>query len=197
MLSRISEHLHAAIESTGYFEAIYPMAELISKDDVVYPALYCENGEYKSVNNFDNYNGLAYVRMNGKQRFRDVTERRDWPGCDPDVEMEFPLRLIACVPKKKLSKDDALTDERVSRTLIAAITATGGQIKQSLKASHYASFPESVDMDSKSILREEYRNMPKMQDINYNFCYCAIDFTVTIIIKASCITAECDEAYYG
>lgn len=197
MLSRITEHLHAAIEATGYFEKIFPMAELIAKGDMVYPATYCEKGEYKSVNNFDQYNGLAYIRMDGKQRFQNASQNSDMPICDPDVQMEFPLRLVACIPKAKLSADDAFSDERVSRTLIAALTQVGGQIKQSLRASGYTSFPDAVDMDSRSILREEYHNVEKMQDINYGFSYCAIDFTVTIKIKASCITAECDEAYYG
>lgn len=197
MLSRITEHIHTALESTDYFDTIFPFVEKIKRDGKEFPAMYCQDGQYKSVNNFDSYYGVAYIRQTGKQRFSNVTEQPKMPACDLLLSIETPLRIVVCIPKKKLSVDDAFSKERVSTTLIKALTGQGGLIKQELKANDYLSLPQNVDTDARSVLNEEYSGLEKMQDINYNYCYCAIDLNITIKIKASCITTECQMEYYG
>lgn len=195
MLNRIISYLYGKIDDTGYFEKIYPFVEQVERDGIVYPSQYIGNGQYESVSNFDSYNGLAYFRLLSKQIIN-----RPSPDpmsmCDESLEMIYPLRLVACIPKSKLSEDDSFADERISKTLISKLLVNGGAIKDELKASSFVSFPSTVTFDNRQILQEEYNNVTKMKDVNYNYSYHAIDFTITVRVKESCLTTEC-EPYYG
>lgn len=195
MLSKIISYLYGRVDETGYFEKIYPLVEQVERDGIVYPAQYIGNGNYESVNNFDSYNGVAYFRLTTKQIIN-----RPSPDpmsmCDEYIEMIFPLRLVGCVPKSKLSEDDAFADERISKTIISKLIIDGGSIKDELRASSFVSFPSVVTFDNRQILSEEYNNASKMKGVNYNYSYHAIDFTVTVKVKESCLTTECEE-YYG
>lgn len=197
MLERITDYLVGRVSLSGYFDELFPFVELIERDNIKFPAIYKGNGEYGAVNDFDNYNGMAYFRMNGKQRLTDISDNSSFDMCDKKLEVVYPMRIVAVVPKSKLSKDDAFTDDRVSRTLIELLLQDGGDLKSQLKASSLSIFPEMVTFDNYQVLAEEYQNLPKMKDVNFNFSYHAIDFTVTINIKQSCLTAECEEVYYG
>lgn len=199
MLDRITDYLTGKILETEYFDKVFPFVEIVTKQDASYPAQYCGKGQYQQVNNFDNYNGLAYFRMTGKERYSRASQNdlMDMASCEDKFEITFPLRLVACVPKSKLSKDDAFTDERISRTLISYLVTNGGALKDDLKATSVKIFPDTVTFQNQEILNEEYSGIEKMKDINYNFSYHAIDFSVIVEVKESCLTEECLEAYYG
>lgn len=190
MLSAIQQNIVSRLQATGYFDKIYPMVELVAKGDTVFPAQYCGQGQYTQVSNYDNYNGLAYIRMIGKERISSADD--EFAMCDPVVQVEYPMRMVACVPKNKLSVDDAYADDRISKTLVIAITQKGGTIKQVLKAIDYSTLVDAIDFDNRRILSEEYQNIPKMQDINYRFSYHAIDFVVMVKTRLSCMAGECD-----
>lgn len=197
MLDRITDYLKGKLSESNYFQKIYPLVEIVSKQDTSYPAYYTGKGQHEQVTNFDNYNGLAYFRLAGKQRINKASSNDLMGICDTKLEMTFPLRLVACVPKSSLSKDDAFTDERISRTLISHLLTDGGPLKDELRATLLKIFPESVSFSNQDILNEEYSGLENMKQINYNFSYHAIDFNVVIEIKESCLTDECLEEYYG
>lgn len=198
MLERVTDYLVGRVSESNYFQKIFPFVELIEKEDTMRPAEYIGKGQYSDVTRFDNYDGMAYFRMTGKERItKDNVDALDLASCDQKLTVVFPMRIVACVPKSSASKDDAFTDERISRTLMAHLLTDGGALKDDLRATSVKIFPESITFSNKEILSEEYRGLEKLQDINYEFSYHAIDFSVTIKIKESCLTAECQEAYYG
>lgn len=197
MLERITDYLVGKISESNYFQKIYPFVEIVNKDNASYPAQYTSKGQYEHVSNFDNYSGMAYFRMTGKQRINRAQSNDMIGMCDTKLEITIPLRLVACVQKSTLTKDDAFTDERISRTLISHLLTDGGPLKDELQATSLKIFPESVTYSNQDILNEEYSGLENMKQINYNFSYHAIDFNVVIEIKESCLSTECTEQYYG
>lgn len=195
MLKSILTYLYGRVDETGYFEKIFPLVELVERDGITYPAHYTGKGQYESVSNFDAWNGMAYFRLTTKQIINKPAFD-PMSMCDEAVDMTFNLRLVACVPKSKLSEDDAFADERISKTIISKLIIDGGWIKDELKATSFTAFPSVVTYDNRQILQEEYNNVSKMKDVNYNYSYHAIDFAVTVRVKESCLTTEC-EPYYG
>lgn len=195
MLEKIICYLTGKLEDTGYFQKIFPFVELIQKGDNLRPAEYLGKGQYKDVTRFDHYNGMAYLRKVGSTRTSKDDEFSEVP-CDTTLKFEYSLRLVVCVPKSSLTKDDEFSDERMTNTIISALTGESGSIKPQLKALSVTIIPSQVITNNKDVLNEEYPGFA-LADINYKYAYAAIDFLVTVHIKQSCITTECEEAYYA
>lgn len=195
MFEQIIDYLVSKIQQSGYFEQVFSMVELIvNGEGKIKPAQYTGKGQYEDVNNFDNYNGIAYFREKDAQNVQQITSINGVP-CKEVLQITYNLRMVACIPKSKLKHDDMFTDERVSKTLMSLIVNNGGVIKSAINARSLTSIPYSVIKDNQRILREEYSGYNKLKDINYNLSYHAIDFYVTVQIDSSCVVTECQEYY--
>lgn len=190
MIRAISEHISDAL--VDYVETYFPLVELKSDDKKTFPAYY-EGGEYKHVSNFDSYNGMAYLRVDGKPIAQEYTD--ETVPCANVLQFIYPIRVVFAIPRSKVKTDDAFAKESLAMDLIRAITTKGGPLKATLLARSVSIMPTAWDVDSIRVLKEEYEDHPI--DINYKFIYGMIGFNVDIIIKKDCIKNSCDEVCYG
>lgn len=194
MLEQIICFLITQLGASNYFEKIIPLVELVAKDKGYRPAEYVGKGQFQEISHFDHYNGLAYFRQAGSERVIKIEPKEGEVGCQTFLQIEYPLRLVACIPKAKLSKDDAFTDDRIATTISKMITGENGLINGQIKAFYTSVIPSDVISRNKDVLAQEYEG-DQLKDINYAFAYLAVDFIVTVQIKASCIQGECDNDY--
>jgi hypothetical protein len=195
MLEKIICYLTGKLNETEYFQKIFPFVELIQKGDNLRPAEYLGKGQFKDVTRFDHYNGMAYFRKAGSTKTSEGDDEISEVPCSLLLKFEYPLRLVMCVPKEKLTKDDEFSDERMTNTILSVVTGEGGAIKNQLKALEVTFIPTQVITSNKDVLNDEYPGF-SINDINYKYAYAAIDLTVTVQIKQSCLQTECEEAYY-
>lgn len=189
MLEQIICYLVTLATQSNYFEKIIPFARLVTAGDgKVSPKEYIANGQLKDVSIFDNVNGLAYFRMTGKQRIG-FSNKNEVP-CYDEFLIDFPIRLVGAVLKKKLSKDDAFSETRMTQSLIAQLSIRHSELTKDLKASSVTFLPNNVTVEGNIIATEEYKGQ-NIRDINYNYAYIAIDFTASVRIKINCIEQEC------
>ncbi len=194
MLEQIICFIISGLGSSNYFEKIFPLVELIQKDKGYRPAEYVGKGQFKDVTLFDHYNGMAYFRQTGGKRISKLDPKEGEVACQTYLQIEYPLRLVACIPKSKLSNDDAFSDDRIATTIGALLTSENGLINGQLKASYVSVIPTDVISSNKDVLDQEYPGL-EIKDVNYAFAYLAVDFLVTVQIKASCINSECINGY--
>lgn len=153
-----------------------------------WPVQYTTKGQYDDVTIFDNKSGVAYFRLTGKPNIS--TPIKNQVPCNDELKFDFPIRLVGCVQKSKLSKDDAFSEERLSIALIQQLTVRHSELTKELSAKEVTFIPTNINLDGASIASDEYRNKG-ITDINYNYAYIAIDFTASVTIRINCITPEC------
>lgn len=196
MLERIICFLVDLTKQSGYFETVFPLARMTSKpakigDRVViqsWPVQYTTKGQQDDVTIFDNKSGVAYFRLTGKVGIS--TPINNQVPCNDELKFDFPIRLVGCVQKKNLIKDDTFAEERLTRSLIQQLTISHSELTKDLSAKKVTFIPSNIEMDGASIAAQEYRNKGIIE-INYNYAYIAIDFTASVTIKINCITPEC------
>jgi hypothetical protein len=196
VIEKIICHLVDRASESNYFEKIFPFARIITNIGVFdnkqviqsKPAQYNGNGQLDDVTIFDNKNGTAYFRMNGKLNISSPVN--NGVPCDDELKFAFPIRFVGCVQKSKLSKDDAFSEERMSQSLINKLSFKKGSLTKDLQAISVTFIPSSVTFDGYTIASEEYRNRG-ITTFNFNFAYIAIDFTASVVIKINCLQNEC------
>lgn len=195
MIQQISEHIDSVLSFTGYIAKYFPLVELKSDGDKTFPAEYTGRGQFRPLpNNFDNFNGMAYLRMNGNGVSSELENTNRV--CAIELSMSYPLRLVYCIPRKKLKLDTPFSAEGLAGDLIRLITLKNGALKTSLKAVSVSLISESWIIDPVQLYAEEYAGIQSF-DVNYEFIYGAINFIATIQINKDCIPDSCVEACYG
>lgn len=190
MLEIIICYLIAKLKPTNYFETLFPLAELIrtsGKSDAFRPVVYLANGQAKDISVYDHFNGVCYFRETGKETSEEINKGN----CRTELQIQHPLRLVGCVPKSKLTKDDNYSDDRIANSLRKVLTENGGLLKNYLKANSLSISVSSISKNHREILSEEYPGT-EFKDINLNYSLVAIDFNVTVAIYADCIESECN-----
>lgn len=192
MIKQVIQFLNLSLAQTNYFQQQFELCELLPRsDDQTTPKQYCTKGEWKEVSNFDSYNGVSYFRKNGDIKSEQQDENDSLIACSVFNKITIPLKLIAVIPREKLTIDDAYSDDRTIQSLIAFIEADTASLKTSIKAKSVYLTIDSWTTDNQSILEGEYSKINK-KDINYKFIYCSIDLTAEIIINQECIIKECE-----
>lgn len=192
MIKEIIDQINTQLEATNYFEKQFTLCDIVyNADGSSRPAEYCEGGSFNEVSNFTDYNGMCYLRRNGKTRMS-VIERPDIPNvCGNDlIEMTFPLMLVAFVPKEKSSVDNNYTDDEIALTIMKQLNGTNFDIKKIVKAKYAEINVLGWETDNNVILNAEY-NPPPMLDMDYSYSYLSMELEVRLIIRQSCIIVEC------
>lgn len=116
MLKPLITYLNSLIESTGYFDTIYPLAELIDKDSKRFPAVYYEDvNQYKSVMDFDKQNGSSYWRLVGRISNQNVTSAVN---VKDDFQRTYPLALVCGIQRSKIGEQDtAYAHDKLSQAV--------------------------------------------------------------------------------
>lgn len=188
MIENIITYLNGRLDLLNLFQATYPLCEKIDKGSrSPAPRYYCGNGEWKEVSDFDFFQGSSYWRKMGAYTATE-SDLRSLNASKRLVTFSLPLRLVACVPKAKLSYDDAYSESRVGLTIVKAVTAKANDLAKAIQAKRISFDVSAVETNARTILDEEYT-----AEINVRFEYAlvSVDLNVNIDIYEDCIQGDC------
>lgn len=184
MLELIIPALNAEI--SDYFQQQFELAEQTTDGKgKLQPKIYCTKGQLDNID-LGNKNGVSYWRKTGAVNI-DRDDDTSSISCIDDYTFTYPLVLIGAVPKKKLSKDDSYSEERMIITIIKQLTSVN--LKTILKAKSADVNPGAYETDSVTILKQEYSSV---DNINYDLAYFALNINVVVQIREDCIPEECE-----
>lgn len=193
MLELIISRLLTVVKGLDYFERIIPLVEQKSDGEKTMPHEYLGKGQYSPISNFDNYNGVAYLRRTGNI---DSNRSGEKPiaACIQLIDFSYPLRLVAAIKRELLPKDCAFSDDIFAIEIAGKLVGQNGKLKSDLGATTVEINPSKILFDRSQILNEEYPGR-KITDIDYKMSYIAIDLQVKVTINKNCIKTICDQQY--
>lgn len=181
-------NLKDAIMESDYFNRFYEYAELLDRGETTYPQVYTGKGQYKAIYDFD-VSGSGYIRKTGSSYSDHVTDSNfRVMGCsdtNPLLELTVPLRLVAVVPKSKLS-DNSFSDDKLVFDLMGYISKKQPAIQD---VSSVMGKVSSWNTDRSRVWSDEVRGIEKTLDLNLSVI--AIDFTLTFRASLNCIQTNC------
>lgn len=169
---------------TGYFNRFYEYAEQIERGTQKFPQYYEGNGQYKQIYNFD-VNGSGYIRKTGQVKANKLQDTESCGGFNPTIDLVFPLRLVAGVPKSKTS-DNGFSDDLLALELIGYLGTKQPAIDQVISTIGNVT---GYITDRDTIWSDEVRGIEKQ--VNLNLSFIAIDFTLTFRATLECIKQTC------
>lgn len=176
------------ITALGYFNRFYEYVESLERGEEKYPQYYQGNGNYKSIYDLD-VNGMGYVRKNGDVSIQVINdERLQVTSCNdtnPLIDLVFPLRLVAGVPKSKIS-DNQFSDDLLAFDVIAVL---GKRQTAIANTQHVIGKVLSYDTDRESVWDREVRGPNKQ--VNLNISYIGVNFTLSFRTNIDCIRQSC------
>ncbi len=189
MFRRIIEYLQSKLLTTNYFEKVWTLCVLKESGDKKEPLHYIGKAQYESVRNFDRLNGSAYFRKNG-----DVTiiraDEEMLKSCQDAVKVNFPVRIIVCVPREKVKFDDEYADDLLAQSLMRLLASKSTTIRNEIRAFRVAVLASRYSTETLQILKEEIS--PVDTDIKYTLIYLSMDINIEVTIDKNCIEDECD-----
>lgn len=183
-------NIKAEIMTLGLFHVFYEYAELVPHPPNKFPEVYIGKGQYKPIYSFD-VNGSGYIRKNGDVFISVVTEKNfQGDSCDTGLllDVDFPLRLIAAVPKKKLS-DNKYSDDQLAIDLIAVLHKEQAAI---INVNKVTGTVTSYDTDRDMVWFREVTGIDTTVKLDLSFI--AINFKLTFRATADCIKRNCSYA---
>jgi len=184
-------NIKAEVMALGYFNRFYDKAELIERNhgNEKFPQVYVGNGQYQPIYDLD-VNGTGYIRKDGDVRSEVINnDRLQVTSCNDDnplIDLVFPLRLVAAVPKKTLS-DNAYSDDMLVFDLLAII----GRRQSAVVNTHSVTGRVvSYDTDRDTVWSSEVRGIDKQ--VKLDISYVSINFTLTFRSALDCIRQNCN-----
>src|SRR3989304_5957011 len=132
MIKATIDYINGKLAALNYFEKSFGLCENIVKGDKTFPAEYNNNGEYKQINNFDKYNGVSYLRKRGDVSISDVDNTLE--ACGILNNINFPLRMVIVVPRKKLDCDNNYSEDVIAQTIMRRLLTKDPALKVALNA---------------------------------------------------------------
>ncbi len=190
MIRQISEHFDTKLALTGWIEKFYPLVKVV--EDV--PQYYVGRSQYVPVSNFDNWNGMAYIRLVSNPTISPNTEQSN-RACSEVMDIVYPLRFVFAIKRTALKLDDAFAEDRLVTDLIKTLAVKNGTLRTTLTALSTNIVPESWTTEAEEVAASEYPN--RDVSINAELIYGAINFNVNILINKDCITDSCEDPCYA
>lgn len=193
MVSEIITELNTRLTTqTNYFREAYGLARFVKSGDVTYPALYCGNGEYKNVSDFDMLNGSCYWRKSGAITSSPI-DNTSTVSSKKMVRLSIPLRLVGVVKRELMTEDSPYNSDILARSVFAVLNKNlNGNIRQTIGARAIYLDLNSIDDDIRAITKAEFDGLDQEQ-INDSLVVFAINITIGVEIRQDCIGMECDE----
>lgn len=175
--------------SSGFFTQFYEYCSLVQDGTVTKPMYYIGKGEKVPVMDFDR-NGSGYMRSTGPVRVSVNTSFPEVTACQDDliVDLVYPLRLVAAVPKEKLS-DNAYSTDYLYYQIMGVLAAN-------------YNIPDVIDVrlsersyttDALTIWRSEVSGQD--YQMLFSLAYLSIDFELKITAKKTCLIEDCAYGY--
>lgn len=190
MLESIIDFINLKLGLLNYFEKTHCLSTLVKNDDgLIYPAEYISNGDFEAVD-FDAYDGVSYLRVNGDIDVSRTDENRYTPS--PRVDVTIPLRLVYAVRKEKLTVDDAYSFDRVRGTIVKQLEVDAQDLVNQLNVDKVTISTNGYKVDAQEIWSEETNETGLFQP-KFELVFGSMEVEVTVRAKANCIPTECDD----
>lgn len=193
MLEAIIDFINLKLELTNYFEKRHCLTSLVknetSEGELIYPAEYLSGGDFDKVD-FDAYDGVSYLRVNGDIDVSRTDENRYTPS--PRVDVTIPLRLVYAVRKEKLTVDDAYSFDRVRGTIVKQLEVDAQDLVNQLNVDKVTISTNGYKVDAQEIWSEETNETGLFQP-KFELVFGSMEVSVTVRAKANCIPTECDD----
>lgn len=196
MIGTIITYNNAKLELLGFIKKTYGITERIIRQEEentkVYPGEYCGNGEFNHVSEFDFKFGQSYWKKNGSPRF-EPSNNVSMVGAVRMITISYPLTLVASIPRKSTSADDAYASERIANSIAKSLNDNNSSLKSMISARkvevNMTGWNDVVD----EIFRQEFSGIELRYD--YSYVLMAIDFDIVVEINQNCLSYDC--SYYG
>lgn len=195
MIRHISEFFDTKLALTGWVEKFFPFVTLLLDAGKQTPNQYIGRGQYETVSNFDKWNGMAYIRLNGDPSSSEDSERQTMKACSSALNINYPIKFVFCIKRTQLKFDDAFAEDRLVGDFIRILSAKNGTLKTNLNAITTNIVPDGWTTDPVEVLAAEYQG--RDITINTDYIYGSINFIATIVIDKDCITDSCEDTCYA
>jgi len=174
--------------TTAIFDRIAPyqlvrhtgFAEVITDKDKKYPAVFCTNGEFKHVDGGYDWNeGIAYVRVNGRQSQSDAPESAYFMGCQDLQNISIPLRLVLIARRDKWLPFDA------AQTIASAIGGNYRNLALEIGAVYVSVNSTDTESNYTTVLEDEFEGVDIRFDTSLMAIY--VDIVVELQGDAQCL----------
>ena len=187
MLQSIIDYLTIKLQALKIAD-VYGLGELVVDQDSEKPALYTGSGQYQSLVNFDNHNGLMYFRLVSPVS-NAIAESQ--VGGEDVFQRTYNLRIIAYVNKDVYNTDNNYIDDKIAHNIQLAIdNEDDGLLSTSLGAQTATIQTISYETNRRNVSDGESLEF----DIPFNYVFLALDFNVIIIGSQDCFnTYGCND----
>ncbi len=186
MISEVITHLNSIIEGMPYFSTSYGVCEIKSKNKGVKQPVYYSDSKYHAVK--PQGLGLTYWR---KRDNVSMTEDEAFTSCGLESTFAYRYRLFALTSRELFPSDDSFSPDRLSDTLIKALSLNGGDLKRTIGARALKVFASLYSTDSESILSSEFEGI-KPADFRKCDLVVALDIDIDIRKDINCIEEACN-----
>jgi hypothetical protein len=181
MLQSIIDYLTIKLQALKIAD-VYGLGELVVDKDSEKPALYTGSGQYQSLVNFDNHNGLMYFRLVSPVS-NAIAESQ--VGGEDVFQRTYNLRIIAYVNKDVYNTDNNYIDDKIAHNIQLAIdNEDDGLLSTSLGAQTATIQTISYETNRRNVSDGESLGF----DIPFNYVFLALDFNVIIIGSQDCFS---------
>jgi len=180
--------LRETLMQTGFFNRVYEYAEILNLQEVERAVYFTSGPDFIDVHDFD-VNGSGYIRKIGAVTTSELEASKQVVSCassDPIMNLRYPLRLVAAVPKTKLENDN-YSDERLATQLFTVLhrvyTPPQGVTKLSGRVTRY-------ETSRLKVWQEEVKELAG-RTMNLELSYIYLDFELLFMAKVSCLQTVC------
>jgi hypothetical protein len=179
LLDYIISYMNNKVEvASSLFDNIYGLCD-VSKDNKYYS--YTGKGQGKPVTDYDKKKGTLLWIKNGSVRITsDAPQVLKDASCSDYVTIDYVLRGICVVKKSHLPCDNATAIDQAAQEILHKLGGKDKTLRQAIGASF---------IDIKPTGYTELKSITE----NLNYAAFGLDYTVTVVLKKSCIPQHCDD----
>jgi len=180
LLDYIISYMNNKVEvASSLFDNIYGLCDY-AKDEKRYYS-YTGKGQGKVVTDFDKKKGTFFWIKNGAVRIgSDAPQQLKDASCSDYVSIDYILRAVCVVKKSNLPCDNATAIDQSAQEILHKLGGRDKVLRQAIGASF---------IDIKPTGYSELRDITS----NLNYAAFGLDYTVTVVLKKSCIPQLCEE----
>lgn len=183
------KYIAAFLEAMPYFSKVYGLCEHLDNGKGLTPAFYIDGSKqpiYVEINKL----GTAYFRMRSPVSISD-SQAKNMVSCATLYTATFPLRLIAITKREYFPDNNAYAANRLSGTIIKAITANNGTMRTEMNVRNVMMRARAYSTDIKRLKDEEFPGVSNAQFPLEDIAV-GIDIDVVIETYSDCIPEPCE-----
>lgn len=183
LLDYIIKYMNNKVQvASNIFDNIYGLCELNGTGNDRAYMHYVGGGEGKPVTDFDKANGtLFWVKGGSVSITPDAPVQLQDASCSAYVTINYPLRAVCVVKKKHLPCDNATAVDQIAQEMLHKLGGKDKTLRAALSASYCTINPSGYTQDVKGL------------PVAYEYACFALDYTIQVVLKQSCIPSLCEE----